>query len=235
MNVAIGGTTVGTKYSQLQITGAASLGGTLTAGEINSFTPAIGQMFIVLKAASIAGTFANSTIGINGSEHFNVSYTSTTVVLTVASGSASSTATAALQMANAKPASVVAKSPVAISGLRHRIGVPVKLGKPILVAGLRRGGGHSNAIGRAWEVENLRMPHGLPVISLWHPVSEPTQVSGMASGNPMRPRPPVANPVMGGNGVRVSPTTGLIGLSTHRPAPPVRMLPTHIPIMATVR
>src|SRR5260370_9747639 len=81
MNVSIGGTTVGTQFSQLQITGAASLGGTLTAAEVNAFTPAIGQTFTVLKTASITGTFGNSTIAINGSEHSMGPYTSTTLVL----------------------------------------------------------------------------------------------------------------------------------------------------------
>ncbi len=238
MNVSIGGTAVGSKYSQLQITGAASLGGTLTAAEVNSFTPTVGQTFTVLTAASVTGTFTNSTIAINGTEHFVVSYTATTVVLTVASGAASSTAPGALQMAiaNPKPASVVAKPPVAISGLRQRIGVPVKPGKPIFVSGLYREAGHSNAmIGPTWE--NVRVPHGLPVVSLWHPTSErPTPVSGIAGDRAMRPSVSVSNSWVGGNDVRVSPAPGLIGLSTtHRPAPPVRMLPTHIPIMATVR
>ncbi len=245
MNVSIGGTTVGTKYSQLQITGAASLGGALTAGLINSFTPTIGQTFTVLKAASITGTFRNSTIAINGSEHFIVSYTATTVVLTVASGAASSTAPGALQMAiaNTKPASVVAKPPVVISGLRQRIGVPARSGKPIFVSGLYREAGHSKAmIGQAmirptWEGENLRVPHGLPVVSLWHPTSErPTPGVGDRRRPCNAAQPSVSNRWVGGNEVRVSPAPGLIGLSsTHRPAPPVRMLPTHIPIMATVR
>jgi hypothetical protein len=88
--VSIGGTTVGTQYSQLQLTGtgAANLAGPLTATVINAFAPAVGQTFTIVSAKSIAGAFSNSTIAINASEHFAVSYTSKTVVLTVTAGPA---------------------------------------------------------------------------------------------------------------------------------------------------
>lgn len=85
MNAFIGGTTVGSQYSQLQVTSSATLAGTLTVALASGFTPTVGSTFTVLTASSISGTFANSTIAINGSEHFNVTYTSTGVVLTVAS------------------------------------------------------------------------------------------------------------------------------------------------------
>ena len=88
LTAAIGGTTVGTQFSQLKVVGAANLSGTLAANLINAFTPTVGQKFTVLNATSIAGTFSNSTIPINSSEHFAVSYTHSTVVLTVASGPA---------------------------------------------------------------------------------------------------------------------------------------------------
>src|SRR6202011_5573708 len=96
MNVSIGGTTVGTKFSQIQVSGTASLGGTLTAALVNGFTPTVGQTFTVLTASNVTGTFSNSTIAINGTEHFAVSYTSTGVVLTVASGPVSKSASTAL-------------------------------------------------------------------------------------------------------------------------------------------
>jgi hypothetical protein len=84
----IGGTTVGTQYSQLQVDGTATLAGTLTVKLASGFTPTVGSTFTVLTAGTVTGTFSNSTIAINSSEHFNVSYTSTGVVLTVASGAA---------------------------------------------------------------------------------------------------------------------------------------------------
>jgi len=88
LTAAIGGTTVATQYSQLKVVGAANVSGTLKATLINAFTPTVGQTFTVLSATSVAGTFSNSTIAINSTEHFAISYTATSVVLTVASGPA---------------------------------------------------------------------------------------------------------------------------------------------------
>jgi hypothetical protein len=88
MNSFIGGSAAGTQYSQLQVSGTATLAGTLTVTLAGGFTPTIGSTFTVLTASSITDTFSNTTIAINSSEHFNVSYTSTGVVLTVASGAA---------------------------------------------------------------------------------------------------------------------------------------------------
>jgi fibronectin-binding autotransporter adhesin len=88
LNVSIGGTTVGTQYSQLRVSDQASLGGTLTAELVDGFTPSLGETFTILTASHIFGAFTNSTIAINSSEHFAVSYTSTTVVLTVVTGPA---------------------------------------------------------------------------------------------------------------------------------------------------
>ena len=88
MDVQIGGTTAGTRYSQLNITGTAALVGTLNIAVINNFKPTIGQTFTILNASTgITGTFStvNGT-AINANEHFSVSYTSDTVVLTVVSG-----------------------------------------------------------------------------------------------------------------------------------------------------
>lgn len=90
LSTAIGGTTVGTQYSQLQITGTgtATLAGTLAAPLLSAYVPPIGQAFTVLTASSVTGAFTNTTIAINSSEHFAISYTSTGVVLTVTAGPA---------------------------------------------------------------------------------------------------------------------------------------------------
>jgi fibronectin-binding autotransporter adhesin len=118
MNSFIGGTTVGTQYSQLQVSGTASLAGTLTVTLASGFTPTVGSTFTVLTASSVSGTFSDSEIAINSSEHFNVSYTSTGVVLTVASG-------AALQSnAPLETGSVPKRQPVLVNGLRYRASVP---------------------------------------------------------------------------------------------------------------
>jgi hypothetical protein len=191
MNVSIGGTTVGTKFSQLQVSGAASLGGTLTAALVSGFTPTVGQTFTVLTTSSVTGTFSNSTIAINGTEHFAVSYTSTGVVLTVASGPVSKPASTALvsQMvaASTKQAMASAKPMVLSSRLRQKINAGGGA-KPVLVAGLRRAGGHSNAIiERAWERNGIGRSHTAPVFSSWNRIpAKLTQATRATSVSSMR-------------------------------------------------
>jgi hypothetical protein len=93
LNIAIGGTTAGTKYDQLNVTGAATLMGTLNLSLLNGFVPTVGSTFEILNASSVSGTF--STVNgtkINGSEHFVVSCDTTDCDVTVASGSASASA-----------------------------------------------------------------------------------------------------------------------------------------------
>jgi hypothetical protein len=86
LSTPIGGTTVATEYSQVKATSTASLAGTLAAPLLSGFTPSVGQTFTVLSAKSVTGTFSNSTIAINSSEYFAISYTKTSVVLTVTAG-----------------------------------------------------------------------------------------------------------------------------------------------------
>ncbi len=58
MDVQIGGTTAWT-YSQLNATGAITLGGTLNIALVNGFTPTAGETFDIIKAPSgITGTFS---------------------------------------------------------------------------------------------------------------------------------------------------------------------------------
>ncbi len=83
LSTAIGGATVATEYSQLKITGATTLAGPIAAPLLGTFVPTVGQTFTVLSATSVTGTFSNTTIPINSTEQFTVSYTKTSVVLTV--------------------------------------------------------------------------------------------------------------------------------------------------------
>jgi len=87
LSTGIGGTTVGTQYSQLKA-GHATLAGTLAAPLLSRFTPTVGQTFTVVSASPVTGTFSNTTIPINSTEHFAISYTTRSVVLTVVSGPA---------------------------------------------------------------------------------------------------------------------------------------------------
>src|SRR5579863_582860 len=87
LKVAIGGTTVGSQYSQMAVSNGVSLGGNLTIKLINSFTPTIGEVFTILTGSAVTGQFATVTgATINSGEHFEVGYTTTGVTLTVVSG-----------------------------------------------------------------------------------------------------------------------------------------------------
>jgi hypothetical protein len=88
MDVQIGGTTAGTQYSQLSVTGPISLQGTLNIKVINKFKPEAGQTFVILTSPSgVTGTFASvNGTSIGSNEHFAIAYNSDSVVLTVESG-----------------------------------------------------------------------------------------------------------------------------------------------------
>lgn len=132
MNSFIGGTAVGTQYSQLQVSGTASLAGTLTVTLASGFTPTIGSKFTVLTAASITGAFSDSTIAINSSEHFSVSYTATGVVLTVVSGPQSG--------GPRQPTTVAGlprrREPILIGRLQHSFGTVPTANGHFFVAGI---------------------------------------------------------------------------------------------------
>ena len=84
LNISIGGTTVGIKYDQLAVSNGVSLNGTLNITRIKGFTPAIGNTFTIPTGSVISGTFATvNGLSINSSEHFEISYKSTNVALTV--------------------------------------------------------------------------------------------------------------------------------------------------------
>jgi hypothetical protein len=77
----IAGTGAG-QFDVLNVTGTASLGGTLNISLLNGFVPAPGSSFNFLTAASISGTFATvNGLAINGSESFTLTYGAQTVTL----------------------------------------------------------------------------------------------------------------------------------------------------------
>ncbi len=57
LDIDIGGATAGSQYSQLAVSGTASLGGALNVALINGFQPALGNTFQPLTFASYAGDF----------------------------------------------------------------------------------------------------------------------------------------------------------------------------------
>jgi T5SS/PEP-CTERM-associated repeat protein len=58
MDVFIGGPDPGTGYSQVNVTGTATIGGTLNVIVLNGYSPSSGQTFSILNAAAASGTFA---------------------------------------------------------------------------------------------------------------------------------------------------------------------------------
>ena len=59
LNCALGGTTAGTGYGQLQVAGAVTLNGSLGVDLINGFVPAMNDTFTVLTAGTRNGSFVN--------------------------------------------------------------------------------------------------------------------------------------------------------------------------------
>ena len=86
LDANIAGASAG-QFNVLNVTGTATLGGTLNIGLLNNFVPAVGDSFEILTARQVNGTFATVTgTQINDSEHFTVTYNAGNVTLTVVSG-----------------------------------------------------------------------------------------------------------------------------------------------------
>lgn len=62
LEMEIAGTTAGTLYDQLIVTGNATLNGNLVVLFTNGYAPAQGQVFDLVSAGSVTGSFANVTI-----------------------------------------------------------------------------------------------------------------------------------------------------------------------------
>ena len=58
LNIEIGGTTPGTEYDRLSVTGTATLSGTLNATEINGFNPQSLTSIDIITAGAVSGTFS---------------------------------------------------------------------------------------------------------------------------------------------------------------------------------
>jgi hypothetical protein len=230
VNAFIGGTTVGTGYSQLQVSGTATLAGTLTVALASGFTPTIGSTFTVLTASSISGSFSNSTIAINGSEHFNVSYTSTGVVLTVASGAAPLSGPLQSVLVPALPR----RQPIVVGGLRHWIGGVPNHGDHIFggemgndrprSGAVLAGGGFRRSEGLEAVAKLPRMPS--PVAATWEHKLPVVPVIRQQSGLGSQSAPNSNNwtaPVRAVSSLRMPTNGSLI------PRAPVRILPPILP------
>jgi fibronectin-binding autotransporter adhesin len=246
MNVSIGGLTTGT-FSELTVSGTASLGGTLSVGIVNGLvltSANIGTQFTVLASTgTLSGTFTNTTVT-TGTDVFSVSYVGNTVVLTLTSvtgptgSSIPAPATATMistKSAIAKPVAVGGKAPVLTSALRHRVGGVVgKNSKAILIAGKAVNGRSSGLLARGRELSNLRSWERIPAVSA-NPV-RPVAVAAVPRGtntNVFHAHLPQSDLRMGQNhviGMR-SPLAGWIGTSSNHRVP-VKVLPSMLPRIA---
>jgi hypothetical protein len=101
LNISIGGTTVGTKYDQLNVTSTASLGGALNISLISGFVPTVGSTFDILNGSTVSGNWSTiKGLSINGSEHFTETVNSNDVILKVVSGAAPVAATSLISPSN---------------------------------------------------------------------------------------------------------------------------------------
>ena len=73
LNIQIGGALASTGLSVLNISGSASLAGTLVLSLINGFMPYDGEQFVILTSTGLSGTFSDNTIQ-DGNVTFTVNY-----------------------------------------------------------------------------------------------------------------------------------------------------------------
>jgi fibronectin-binding autotransporter adhesin len=235
MTGLINGTTAGSGYSQLKISGTAALAGTIGFTVATAFQSSltVGETFTVLTASSVSGSFSNSTIAINSSFHFTVSYTATGVVLTVASGAAPSSSNAAQPAAvatvNSKP-STTAKNRIAVPVNNPRRGNSIRATHSVLVAGLAPSTARSNAIlVRASELNDLRSWERIPIVV--DPVVRPLAVTAPRIGetNSTHEEPASDLRTLQNHAIGVrTPVAGWTGTSTNR-REPVKIMPPMSP------
>jgi hypothetical protein len=82
LDIEIGGLAAGTQFDQLNISGTATLNGTLNIQLINGFVPNVGDAFQILSYASNVGTFATiNGLIIGNAKKFQASYNPTNLTL----------------------------------------------------------------------------------------------------------------------------------------------------------
>lgn len=81
--IEIGGIVLGSEYDQVNISGSAELDGTLEVVLVDGFDPDVNDTFVVLTATSITGVFDTVMLPTLNVGLFDISYSSTSVSLTV--------------------------------------------------------------------------------------------------------------------------------------------------------
>jgi hypothetical protein len=87
LRTEVGGTTPGTQYDRLVVTGPATLAGTLAGDTISGFAPALGQSFQVVTCGPCSGTFGSVTsTGLPSGRTYAASQTGSATSLVVVAG-----------------------------------------------------------------------------------------------------------------------------------------------------
>jgi hypothetical protein len=85
LDIDIGGTTTGSQYDQLAVSGAATLGGTLNVALINGFQPAVGNTFQILTFGTFSSNFATySGLNLGGGLFLDPVFDATSLTLDIA-------------------------------------------------------------------------------------------------------------------------------------------------------
>jgi hypothetical protein len=119
LNIDLGGTKSGT-FDVLNITGTASLHGTLNVDALSGFTPTVGEQFDILNYSSETGTFSTVHCTFSNGDTCSIAYDSTGVVLTI-----DAPGTPAQSTVSASPAKRVSRGLVA--------GTPASLHEPTAI------------------------------------------------------------------------------------------------------
>jgi hypothetical protein len=120
-DVDLGGTTAGTQYDVLNISGAATLGGMLNVDLISGFKPTVGETFDIMDYTSETGTFTALNLPkLTGGDTWSISYNATGVVLTVDGPAATQ---AAVSASPAKRVSRGLMAGAAADGMREPVAI----------------------------------------------------------------------------------------------------------------
>jgi hypothetical protein len=85
LNIDLDGTSAG-KFDVLNVSGAASLGGTLDVDAIAGFTPTSGETFDILNTSAVTGTFSTVNCSFSNGDSCSVTYNASDVVVTITGG-----------------------------------------------------------------------------------------------------------------------------------------------------
>jgi hypothetical protein len=100
LDIDLGGTTSGA-FDVLNVTGSASLHGTLNVDALNGFTPTVGEQFAILDYGSKTGSFSSVDCTFSNGDACSLTYNSTGAVLTIDAPAASPSAKSSVRGAQA--------------------------------------------------------------------------------------------------------------------------------------